>query len=66
MNLPIQKPCTMRNSSTREAVETAIDLAKTNRSATWEELADTTSKRIGTWEETERVPRSPRSVGKER
>ena len=37
-------------SSSRDAVETAIDITKDNRLTTWEEAAKVSSQRISKWE----------------
>lgn len=44
-----------RSSGTRDAVETAIDRAKSDKSSTWEAVNTRTSKRITRWQAHESV-----------
>jgi len=44
---------------TRDAVETAIDLAKQDRSKSWEEQMANNPNRISQWEETLKMPKKP-------
>jgi hypothetical protein len=46
-----------RKTGTREAVETAIDLAKQDRSISWEEQMANDPNRISRWEEAKTSPK---------
>lgn len=51
-------------SSDKDAVETAIDIAKSDRSSTWEDVANQRPIRIPKWEERLGAPSRARETGK--